>query len=84
MLQTSSTIYPRLPAVSVEQLGGIGFRGQASQAPIWTGAATSFGKLNLKIAEAARGEKEASEAFKALGISVKDAAGKYEDGRCHL
>jgi len=60
--------------VSVEQIGGIGFAAKQAGSDLDT-AATAFSKLNLKIAEAARGEKEASEAFKALGISVKDAAG---------
>ncbi len=64
--------------VSVEQLGGIGFAAKQSGADL-EGVAQSFGKLNLKIAEAARGEKEATEAFKALGISVKDAAGKTKN-----
>ncbi len=61
--------------VSVEQLGGIGFAAKQSGSDL-DGVAQSFGKLNLKIAEAARGEKDASEAFKALGISVKDASGQ--------
>jgi hypothetical protein len=61
--------------VTVENLGGIGFAASQAGADL-EGVASSFGKLNLKIAEAARGEKEASEAFKALGISVKDAAGQ--------
>jgi len=61
--------------ISVEQLGGIGFAAKQSGSDL-EGAAQSFGKLNLKIAEAARGEKEASEAFRRLGISVKDAAGQ--------
>lgn len=64
--------------VSVEQLGGIGFAAKQSGADL-EGVAQSFGKLNLKIAEAARGEKEASEAFKVLGISVKDAAGQTKN-----
>jgi hypothetical protein len=61
--------------VTVENLGGIGFAASQAGADL-EGVASSFGKLNLKIAEAARGEKDASEAFKALGISVKDAAGQ--------
>jgi hypothetical protein len=61
-------------SVTVENLGGIGFAASQAGSDLDT-AATALGKLNLKIAEAARGEKEASEAFKALGISVKDATG---------
>ncbi len=61
--------------VSVEQLGGIGFAAKQSGTDL-DGVAQSFGKLNLKIAEAARGEKEATEAFKVLGVAVKDATGK--------
>lgn len=61
--------------VSVEELGGIGFA--ASQAGTdLDGTAAAFGKLNIKIAEAARGEKEAAEAFGAIGVAVKDASGK--------
>lgn len=61
--------------VAVETLGGIGFAASQAGSDL-DGVAQSFGKFNLKIAEAARGEKEASEAFKAIGVSVKDAAGK--------
>jgi hypothetical protein len=60
--------------VSVENLGGIGFAASQAGADL-DGVAASFGKLNLKIAEAARGEKEAAEAFKLLGVSIKDASG---------
>ncbi len=63
--------------INVEQLGGIGFAAKQSGSDL-EGAAQSFGKLNLKIAEAARGEKDASDAFKKLGISVKDAAGNVK------
>lgn len=61
--------------VSVENLGGIGFAASQAGADL-DGVAASFGKLNIKIAEAARGEKEAAEAFKAIGVAVKDAEGK--------
>lgn len=60
--------------VSVETLGGIGFAASQAGSDL-EGVAGSLGKLNLKIAEAARGEKEASNAFEKLGISVTDAAG---------
>lgn len=60
--------------VSVETLGGIGFAATQAGSDL-EGVAGSLGKLNLKIAEAARGEKEASNAFEKLGISVTDAAG---------
>jgi hypothetical protein len=61
--------------LSVENIGGIGFAASQAGADL-DGVAASFGKLNLKIAEAARGEKEAAEAFKVIGVAVKDAAGK--------
>lgn len=60
--------------VSVESLGGIGYAASLAGSDL-EGVASSFGKLNLKIAEAARGEKDAAEAFSVLGIAVKDAAG---------
>ena len=60
--------------VSVETLGGIGFAASQAGSDL-EGVAGSLGKLNLKIAEAARGEKEASNAFEKLGISVTDADG---------
>jgi len=60
--------------VTVENLGGIGFAAKQAGSDLES-VASSFGKLNVKIAEAARGEKDASEAFKALGVAVKDAAG---------
>lgn len=61
--------------ISVESLGGIGYAASLAGSDL-EGVAQSFGRLNIKIAEAARGEKEASEAFNALGISVKNAAGQ--------
>jgi len=40
---------------------------------------TSLGKLNKNIAETARGTGEAQEAFKAMGIDVKDSNGKIKE-----
>jgi len=64
----------RATGVVVEDLGGIGFAASQAGSDL-DGVANAFGKFNLRIAEAARGEKEASEAFRAMGISIKDAAG---------
>ena len=61
--------------LSVETLGGIGFAASQAGADL-EGVTASFGKLNIKIAEAARGEKEAAEAFRLMGVSVKDAEGR--------
>lgn len=60
--------------LAVETIGGIGFAASQAGSDL-DGAAASFGKFNLNVAKAAAGDKEAAEAFQALGISVKDAAG---------
>lgn len=61
--------------VAVDVLGGIGFAaGQAGGDLESASAAT--GKLNKSLAEAASGNKEAAEAFKVLGVGVKDALGQ--------
>lgn len=66
--------------VTVENLGGIGFAASQAGSSL-DAAASSFGKLNLKISEAARDTKsEAAEAFRLLGVSVTDAAGKTRAG----
>lgn len=60
--------------ITVEALGGIGFAASQAGGSLESASAAA-GKLNKQLAEASAGNKEASEAFKALGISVKDAAG---------
>lgn len=60
--------------VAVETLGGIGFAASQAGGDLESVAAGN-GKLNKSLAEAAAGNKEAAEAFKVLGINVKDAAG---------
>ena len=60
--------------VAVETLGGIGFAAKQAGTDL-DGVSKGIGKLNLAIADAARGGKESSAAFAALGISVKDANG---------
>jgi len=60
--------------IAAATLGGIGFA--ASQAGSGLdAAAAAAGKLNKNIAEAAAGNKNALEPFKALGISIKDTTG---------
>jgi len=61
--------------VAVTTLGGLGFAGKQAGTDL-EGVSAAFGKLNIKIAEAVRGEEDAVDAFKKLGISVKDAAGQ--------
>lgn len=63
--------------IAVETLNGLGFAaGQAGGSlESIVGAA---GKLNKSISEAAGGNKETAEAFKALGISVLDAEGNLK------
>lgn len=63
--------------IAVEELNGLGFAsGQAGGSLEAMGAAA--GKLNKAITESAGGNGEAAEAFKALGISVKDAEGNLK------
>lgn len=52
-------------------LGGIGFAAEQAGGDL-DGAAKAFGKLNLFIAQALGGSKEAIAAFQRVGISVKD------------
>ena len=61
--------------VAVEELGGIGFAASQAGADLDI-TAKAFGKLNLKIAEAAAGGKEASKLFDTVGVSVKDLSGR--------
>lgn len=60
--------------VSVESIGGIGFAAGQAGSDL-DSVAGSLGKLNLKIAEAARGDKDAAALFKAVGVSALDASG---------
>jgi len=63
--------------VAVEELNGLGFAsGQAGGSLDAMGAAA--GKLNKTITEAASGNADAVEAFKALDISVTDAEGNLK------
>lgn len=60
--------------VAVDTLGGIGFAAKQSGSDL-DSAAKSIGKLNKSIAEAGSGNKDAADAFRVLGISIRDAAG---------
>lgn len=63
--------------IAVETLNGLGFAaGQAGGS--LEGMVAAAGKLNKSIAEAGQGAKEPSEAFDALGISVRDASGELK------
>lgn len=63
--------------IAVGELDGLGFAaGQAGGS--LESMEASAGKLNKAIAEAAGGNAEAKEAFKALGISVTDASGNLK------
>ncbi|WP_342114591.1 hypothetical protein [Pseudoduganella sp. OTU4001] len=61
--------------IAVETLGGIGFAAKQAGADL-DSVAKAMGKFNLQIADAAGGGKETSAAFRALGIEIKDSAGK--------
>jgi hypothetical protein len=61
--------------VAVETLGGIGFAAGQAGSDL-DGVSAAFGKLNLKIAEAARGEKEAADAFRKMGVEIRNASGQ--------
>ena len=60
--------------IALTSLGGIGFAATRAGGNLDTASAAA-GKLNKQLAEASAGNATASEAFKALGINVKDAAG---------
>jgi hypothetical protein len=60
--------------IAVETLGGIGFAAGQAGGDLET-AAAGAGKLNRSLAEAAAGIGKTGDAFKAMGIDVKDAAG---------
>lgn len=61
--------------IAVDSLGGIGFAATQAGGTL-DSVAEGAGKLNKTLAEAAAGNAKASEAFKVLGISVKDAVGQ--------
>jgi hypothetical protein len=63
--------------VAVETLNGLGFAAGQAGGSLESMVAAA-GKLNKTIAEAAGGNAEAKEAFKALGISTTDASGKLK------
>lgn len=65
--------------IAVDTLGGLGFAAQQSGGNL-DSMVDAVGKLNRSIAEAGAGNAEKAEAFKALGISVKDAAGNLKSG----
>lgn len=60
--------------ITVETLGGIGFAASQAGSDL-DGTASALGKLNLSIAKAAAGDKEAAAAFQLMGVSIKDASG---------
>jgi lambda family phage tail tape measure protein len=63
--------------VAVETLNGLGFAaGQAGGS--LESVVDAAGKVNKAVAEAAGGNEETSEAFKVLGINVRDAAGNLK------
>jgi hypothetical protein len=61
--------------VAVENLSALRFAGELADVSL-DQLGDALKKLNQNIAAAARGEKEQAEAFKTLGIAVKDAAGQ--------
>ena len=61
--------------VSTEKLSTLGYVAQLSGTSL-EDLASAFPKLSKNIAEAADGSSKAGELFKALGIDVRDAAGK--------
>jgi hypothetical protein len=60
--------------VSVENLSSLAYAGKLADVSI-DQLADAMKKLNLNIAAAARGEKEQAEAFKAIGVQVKNVDG---------
>ena len=60
--------------VSVESLSGLDFAGKLSDVSLES-IGTGLKKLSVNMADAAKGTGESSVAFKARGISVKDASG---------
>lgn len=60
--------------IAVETLNGMGLAASLAGGSL-DGMVAAAGKLNKSIAEAGQGGNEQAEAFKAMGISVKDASG---------
>jgi hypothetical protein len=63
--------------IAVDTLGGLGFAAGQAGGNLESIAAAA-GKLNKSIAEAAGGNKEFGDAFKALGINIYDTQGKLK------
>jgi hypothetical protein len=63
--------------VAVDVLGGLGFAAAQAGGDLDT-IASAAGKLNKTIAEAGSGNRDAIQAFQALGISVEDAQGRLK------
>lgn len=63
--------------VAADTLGGLGFAASQVGGNL-DDTAASIGKLNKSIAQAGAGNPAAADAFAALGISVKDAAGNMK------
>jgi hypothetical protein len=61
--------------LATQSLAELGYAAKLSGADAET-LEGAMGKLNLKISEAASGNKEAAKLFDALGVKVKDAEGK--------
>lgn len=61
--------------ITADALGGLGFAASQSGGNLESVVAAA-GKLNKTLAEAAAGDQQAGEFFKALGLSAVDAAGK--------
>lgn len=67
----------QMTGIAVETLNGIGFAASQAGGSL-DGIVAAAGKLNKSIAEAAKGNNEQADAFKALGINVQDASGKLK------
>lgn len=61
----------KITGVSAKTIGGIGFAAQQAGSDV-DGAAKAFGKLNITIADALAGNREAIATFSKLGISLAD------------
>lgn len=64
--------------IAVDTLGGIGFAAGQAGGDLESASAAA-GKLNKSLAEAAAGNEKAAEAFKVLGVAVKDQNGLTRD-----
>lgn len=63
--------------VAIETLNGLGFAAGQAGGDLES-VASAAGKMNKAVTEAAGGNKEASDAFDALGISITDAEGNLK------